>query len=246
MALALATSVATRVMRRISSSVTIGLLAKPQTPLWITRTPNPAASLLPAPAPALPPPNPPKPPRPPPRPPPPRPPRPPPPNPPRSSASRLPPFAFTPRLVLRVNRMSAYVHPPRRASSSATSDRPLNFDSSTRPDGDCAIRSAITSLAATAIPDSAMVLTKSRRFMKCDPCLQILLPGYEIAGSHDVLLECGFRCLCRRTVSFQTAGDTDVIRKSSMRTGGTSAVPGPSYDSPVWIGTDRPIAVTLL
>ena len=30
-------------MRRISSSVTIGLLAKPQTPLWITRTPNPAA-----------------------------------------------------------------------------------------------------------------------------------------------------------------------------------------------------------
>ena len=43
MALALATSVAIRVIRRISSSVTIGLLANPQTPLWMTRTPNPAA-----------------------------------------------------------------------------------------------------------------------------------------------------------------------------------------------------------
>jgi hypothetical protein len=31
------------VMRRSSSSVTIGLLANPQTPLWITRTPKPAA-----------------------------------------------------------------------------------------------------------------------------------------------------------------------------------------------------------
>ena len=31
-------------MRRISSSVTIGLLANPQTPLWITRTPKPAAT----------------------------------------------------------------------------------------------------------------------------------------------------------------------------------------------------------
>ena len=30
-------------MRRISSSVTIGLLANPHTPLWITRTPKPAA-----------------------------------------------------------------------------------------------------------------------------------------------------------------------------------------------------------
>jgi hypothetical protein len=31
------------VIRRISSSVTIGLLAKPQTPLWMTRTPKPPA-----------------------------------------------------------------------------------------------------------------------------------------------------------------------------------------------------------
>src|SRR3954454_24994777 len=65
-ALALATSGASRVMRLISSSVTIGLLAKPQTPLWITRTPKPAAprSRTVAPPPPLPP-NPP-PPRPPP------------------------------------------------------------------------------------------------------------------------------------------------------------------------------------
>jgi hypothetical protein len=40
-ALARATSEATRVIRTSSSSVTIGLLAKPQTPLWITRTPKP-------------------------------------------------------------------------------------------------------------------------------------------------------------------------------------------------------------
>ena len=38
-------------MRRISSSVTIGLLAKPQTPLWITRTPKPAAPLGSSPSP---------------------------------------------------------------------------------------------------------------------------------------------------------------------------------------------------
>src|SRR3954453_17211623 len=71
-ALALATSVAIRVMRRISSSVTIGLLAKPHVPLWMTRTPKPAAPTRP------PPPRPPRPlPPPPPRPPPPPPPAPP-------------------------------------------------------------------------------------------------------------------------------------------------------------------------
>jgi hypothetical protein len=43
MALARATSVATARDARISSSVTIGLLANPQTPLWITRTPKPPA-----------------------------------------------------------------------------------------------------------------------------------------------------------------------------------------------------------
>jgi hypothetical protein len=43
-----------------------------------------------------------------------------------------------------------------------------------------------------------------------------------------------------------TAGEIDVMKKSSIRTGGTSAVPGPSYDSPVWIGTACPTAVTLL
>ena len=40
-ALALATSVARPATRLISSGVTTGLLAKPQTPLWITRTPKP-------------------------------------------------------------------------------------------------------------------------------------------------------------------------------------------------------------
>src|SRR3954466_12557867 len=63
-----------RVMRTSSSGVTIGLLANPQTPLWITRTPKPAAPGRP-PARA-----------PPPRPAPPRPPRPPPPNPPPAAA----------------------------------------------------------------------------------------------------------------------------------------------------------------
>src|SRR4029453_10434082 len=62
-------------MRRISSSVTIGLLAKPQVPLWITRTPKPAAPVRPAA------PRPPRPPPPPPKPPPPKPPPPPPPAP---------------------------------------------------------------------------------------------------------------------------------------------------------------------
>src|SRR5262249_514309 len=53
-------SAAMRVMRRISSSVAIGLLANPHTPLWITRTPKP-----PPPRPPPPPPPPPLPPPPP-------------------------------------------------------------------------------------------------------------------------------------------------------------------------------------
>src|SRR5262245_47434758 len=47
------------------------------------------------------------------------------------------------------------------------SESPLNFDSRTLPCGVCAIRSATTSLAATAIPERATVLTKSRRFISC-------------------------------------------------------------------------------
>ena len=47
MALALATSVASSTMRVISSGATIGLLAKPHTPLWITRTPKPNVSSSP-------------------------------------------------------------------------------------------------------------------------------------------------------------------------------------------------------
>jgi hypothetical protein len=51
-ALALATSVACAVIFLISASVTNGLLAKPHTPLWITRTPKPAlVSMPPAPKP---------------------------------------------------------------------------------------------------------------------------------------------------------------------------------------------------
>src|SRR5207244_9178412 len=98
----------------ISSSVTIGLLANPQTPLCTTRTPKPAAPGRP-PARA-----------PPPRPAPPRPPR-PPPNPP-SALRSLPPLALTPLVTLRVNRMSTYVQPAFFASPSATSDSPLNID----------------------------------------------------------------------------------------------------------------------
>ena len=53
-ALAFATSVACAVIFRISASVTNGLLAKPQTPLWMTRTPKPAlSSCPPAPNPKL-------------------------------------------------------------------------------------------------------------------------------------------------------------------------------------------------
>jgi hypothetical protein len=82
-----------------------------------------------------------------------------------SSKSRLPPLAFTPLFVFRVNRTSAYEHPSRLASVNAMSERPLNFESRTRPCGVCAIRSPIRSLAATAAPDIAIVFTKSLRFM---------------------------------------------------------------------------------
>src|SRR3954465_729455 len=105
-------SAAMRVIRRISSSLTIGLLRNPQTPLWMTRTPNPAAPGRP-PARA-----------PPPRPAPPRPPRPPPPNPPAASRP-LPPAPLTPLLPLRprggaapppAGRVAAGVDAPRKAA----------------------------------------------------------------------------------------------------------------------------------
>ncbi len=48
-ALAFATSAAWAVIFRISFSVTSGLLAKPQTPPWMTRTPKPALSSRPRP-----------------------------------------------------------------------------------------------------------------------------------------------------------------------------------------------------
>src|SRR5262249_19302771 len=116
-ALARATSAATFVIRLISSSLTIGLLAKPQTPLSITRTPKPPAPGRP-PARARPPPPPPRPPRPPPN----------PPKPPESAPAvlSLDPLALTGVLTLRVKRMSAYVQPARLASPSAMSARPLN------------------------------------------------------------------------------------------------------------------------
>src|SRR3954464_1379734 len=95
-------------MRTSSPGVTIGLRATPQTPLWITRTPNPAAPGRP-PARA-----------PPPRPAPPRPPR-PPPNPPPSAFLSLPPLALTPLVTLRVKRISAYLQPAFFASPSAMS-----------------------------------------------------------------------------------------------------------------------------
>jgi hypothetical protein len=103
--------------------VTIGLLAKPQTPLWITRTPKPAAPGRP-PA-RAPPPRPPRPPR-------------PPPNPP-SAVRSLPPLALTLLFTLRVKRTSAYVQPTFFASPSAMSDSPLNCEVSGLPFGDCAI-----------------------------------------------------------------------------------------------------------
>src|SRR5581483_1547262 len=149
-ALALATSAAMRVMRRISSSVTIGLLANPHTPLWITRTPNPAA---PRPAPRRLPAPPPRP-NPPPR---------PPPNPPPSALRSGPPFALTLLLTLRVNRMSAYVQPIRFASPSAMSDRPLNVEVIGLPFGDCAINSPTRSLEAMRMPVAPVYFRKSRR-----------------------------------------------------------------------------------
>src|SRR4029453_12989663 len=87
-----ATSTATPATRLISSGVTSGLLAKPHTPLWMTRTPNPYVSV------ASPPPNPP-------------PPR-------RISPLRTPIDCAR----LRVNRMSAYEQPRRFASPSAMVD----------------------------------------------------------------------------------------------------------------------------
>src|SRR4029450_12675298 len=100
-ALARATSTATPATRLISSGVTSGLLAKPHTPLWITRTPNPYVSV------ASPPPNPP---------------------PPRRICPLRTPSDCT---RLRVNRMSEYEQPSRLASASATVDHSRNFGSRT-------------------------------------------------------------------------------------------------------------------
>src|SRR5918994_1803476 len=49
-----------------------------------------------------------------------------------------------------------------------------------------------------------------------------------------------------RGLSPHTAGEIEVIVKSSIFIGGTSAVPGLSYASPVCIGTGRPSIVMLL
>src|SRR4051794_2499178 len=151
-ALALATSAATCVMRRISSSVTIGLLAKPQTPLWMTRTPKP-------PAPGRPPAR-----APPPRPAPPRPPRPPPNPAPASAPERsLLPLALTLLFTLRVKRMSAYVQPAVFAVASAASASPLNVEVSGLPFGDWAINSPRRSLDAISSPAAPVYLRKLRR-----------------------------------------------------------------------------------
>src|SRR5580765_1593897 len=149
-ALALATSAAIRVMRFNSSSVTIGLLANPQTPLWITRTPKPAAPGRP-PARA-----------PPPRPAPPRPPR-PPPKPPPSALRSLPPLALTPELTLRVKRTSAYEQPAFFASPSTMSASPLKVEVSGLPFGDCAINSPTRSLEASRMLVAPVYFRKSRR-----------------------------------------------------------------------------------
>src|SRR6185436_13692847 len=91
-ALARATSAATAVTRLISSGVTSGLLAKPHTPLWMTRTPNPYVSV------ASPPPNPP---------------------PPRRIRPLRTPIDCA---RLRVKRISAYEQPRRFVSPSAMVD----------------------------------------------------------------------------------------------------------------------------
>jgi hypothetical protein len=83
----------------------------------------------------------------------------PPPSPPRP----LLPFAFTPLLVACVKRTSAYVQPRRFASPSAMSARPLNFDSSGLPFGDCASRSATRSPDAMTSAEAPVYLRKSRR-----------------------------------------------------------------------------------
>src|SRR6266850_3088175 len=100
-ALAFATSVAIAVTRVISSGDTFGLLAKPQTPLWMTRTPKPYVSV------ASPPPNPP---------------------PPRRIR---PLRTAIDCARLRVKRMSAYEQPSRLASPSATVDHSRYFGSRT-------------------------------------------------------------------------------------------------------------------
>src|SRR5690606_12134118 len=133
-ALARATSTACAAMRRISSSVTSGLLAKPHTPLCSTRTPKPALSLRP----------------------------PPPPNP-KPPSVTMRSRTLTESFTLRVKRMSQYEAPMRFASPSATSDRPLNFEASARP-LDWARRSATRSLAASATVVAPAPLRKSRRF----------------------------------------------------------------------------------
>src|SRR3954464_13723808 len=155
-------------MRTNSSSVTIGLLAKPHTPLWITRTPKPAAPGRPparAPPPRPAPPRPPRPPpaAPPPPPPPPRPPRPPPPNPAAAASRSLPPLALTPVLTLRVKRTSAYEQPAFFASPSTMSASPLNDEVSGLPLGDCAISSPTRSLEASSSEVAPVYLRKSRR-----------------------------------------------------------------------------------
>jgi hypothetical protein len=93
------------------------------------------------------------------------------------------------------------VQPVRFASTSATSASPLNFDSSTRPFGDCARRSATRSPDAIATPDIAMVFTKSLRFIWSPSWVFREFVAPAEAGALRT----------SSSASHHTAGDTDVI-----------------------------------
>jgi hypothetical protein len=90
--------------------------------------------------------------------------------------------------------------------------------------------------AASTTPDAAMVFTKSllcmitAAFVRLSVFLCVFLSYF----------------LLRTSYFLQTAGDTEVIKKSSILTGGMSPVLPPSYDSPMCISVGRPTAVTLL
>src|ERR687896_199861 len=97
---------------------------------------------------------------------------------------------------------------------------PLNFDCSTRCPADCASKSATRSLAYNPTLAAPTVLTKSLRFMEF---LTAGLKDRPLQGPAPGSL---WWPVFRPADHRYTAGEMDVMVKSSIFIAGTSAVPG--------------------